>query len=72
MHHTPACKGEEIVSTLSWAIPMATAPLLVLIAIVMCLLLARKGNKLDVAALLLFIVTYMVFNISIILMNKFS
>lgn len=61
MHHTPACKGEEVVSTLSWAIPMATAPLLVLIAVVMCLLLARKGNELDVykfAALLLFIVTW--------------
>ena len=57
MHHI---EEESIVSTLSWAIPMATVPLLVLIAVIMCLLLAStcKGNGLNIlfATVLLFIV----------------
>lgn len=35
--------GEEIVTTMSWAIPLATVSLLVVIAVIMCLLLASKG-----------------------------
>ena len=54
MHHI---EEESTVATLSWAIPMATVPLLVLIAVIMCLLLASTCKGIT-DLMLLFMATY--------------